>query len=128
MATVDLEKYFLQATESAAIAASKWIGKGDGKAADGAAVEGDGDYVSIDNLSLSIEADDGSGFVVQGSIYGRESGGSPDRENFPVIVKTDNSGEMQYYLALNYNTDTSKFYSWELFKNKRNRTWIKRFN
>ena len=39
MATVDLEKYFLQATESAAIAASKWIGKGDGKAADGAAVE-----------------------------------------------------------------------------------------
>ena len=39
MATADLEKYFLQATESAAIAASKWIGKGDGKAADGAAVE-----------------------------------------------------------------------------------------
>lgn len=39
MATVDLEKYFLEATESAAIAASKWIGKGDGKAADGAAVE-----------------------------------------------------------------------------------------
>ena len=39
MATIDLEKYFLQATESAAIAASKWIGKGDGKAADGAAVE-----------------------------------------------------------------------------------------
>ena len=39
MATVDFEKYFLQATESAAIAASKWIGKGDGKAADGAAVE-----------------------------------------------------------------------------------------
>ena len=35
MATVDLEKYFLEATESAAIAASKWIGKGDGKAADG---------------------------------------------------------------------------------------------
>ena len=29
MATVDLEKYFLLATESAAIAASKWIGKGD---------------------------------------------------------------------------------------------------
>ena len=39
MATVDFEKYFVQATESAAIAASKWIGKGDGKAADGAAVE-----------------------------------------------------------------------------------------
>jgi len=39
MATVDFEKYFLQATESAAIAASRWIGKGDGKAADGAAVE-----------------------------------------------------------------------------------------
>ena len=39
MATVDFENYFLQATESAAIAASKWIGKGDGKAADGAAVE-----------------------------------------------------------------------------------------
>ena len=39
MATIDFEKYFLQATESAAIAASKWIGKGDGKAADGAAVE-----------------------------------------------------------------------------------------
>ena len=38
MATADFEKYFLQATESAAIAASKWIGKGDGKAADGAAV------------------------------------------------------------------------------------------
>jgi|TARA_B100001079_G_scaffold265497_1_gene271351 fructose-1,6-bisphosphatase class II len=39
MTTAELEKYFLQATESAAIAASKWIGKGDGKAADGAAVE-----------------------------------------------------------------------------------------
>jgi len=39
MAISDLEKYFLKATESAAIAASKWIGKRDGKAADGAAVE-----------------------------------------------------------------------------------------
>ena len=76
-------------------------------------VTGDGDYQYIDNLSLSIEADDGSGFVVQGSIYGRESGGSPDRENFPVIIKTDNASEVQYYLALNYNTDTSKFYSWD---------------
>ena len=39
MATIDLESHFLDATESAAIAASAWIGKGDGKAADGAAVE-----------------------------------------------------------------------------------------
>ena len=39
MATVDLEHYFLEATEAAAVAASAWRGKGDGKAADGAAVE-----------------------------------------------------------------------------------------
>ena len=39
MATIDLESHFLDATESAAIAASAWRGKGDGKAADGAAVE-----------------------------------------------------------------------------------------
>ena len=39
MATNSLEKYFLDATESAAIAAAAWIGLGDGKAADGAAVE-----------------------------------------------------------------------------------------
>jgi len=39
MATVDLEHYFLEATEAAAVAASTWRGKGDGKAADGAAVE-----------------------------------------------------------------------------------------
>ena len=39
MLTRDLEKYFLEATESAAIAASAWIGRNDGKAADGAAVE-----------------------------------------------------------------------------------------
>ncbi len=38
MATKDLEKYFLDATESAAIAAAAWIGLNDGKAADGAAV------------------------------------------------------------------------------------------
>lgn len=39
MLTRDLEKYFLDATESAAIAAAAWIGLNDGKAADGAAVE-----------------------------------------------------------------------------------------
>jgi fructose-1,6-bisphosphatase class II len=39
MLTRDLEKYFLDATESAAIAAAAWIGRNDGKAADGAAVE-----------------------------------------------------------------------------------------
>ena len=39
MMTNTLEKYFLNATESAAIAAAAWIGLGDGKAADGAAVE-----------------------------------------------------------------------------------------
>ena len=39
MATVDLESHFLAATEAAAIAAAAWRGKGDGKAADGAAVE-----------------------------------------------------------------------------------------
>ncbi len=39
MLTRDLEKYFLDATESAAIAAAAWIGRKDGKAADGAAVE-----------------------------------------------------------------------------------------
>jgi len=39
MPTAELESHFLDATESAAIAASVWRGKGDGKAADGAAVE-----------------------------------------------------------------------------------------
>ncbi|MBK70626.1 MAG: fructose-bisphosphatase class II [Euryarchaeota archaeon] len=39
MPTAELESHFLDATESAAIAASLWRGKGDGKAADGAAVE-----------------------------------------------------------------------------------------
>ena len=39
MATADLEHFFLEATEAAAVAASAWRGKGDGKAADGAAVE-----------------------------------------------------------------------------------------
>ena len=39
MATIDLEIHFLAATEAAAIAAAAWRGKGDGKAADGAAVE-----------------------------------------------------------------------------------------
>ena len=39
MATIDLESHFLSATEAAAIAAAAWRGKGDGKAADGAAVE-----------------------------------------------------------------------------------------
>jgi len=37
--TADLVSDFLRATEAAAIAASKWKGMGDGKAADGAAVE-----------------------------------------------------------------------------------------
>ena len=39
MATADLIPSFLRATEAAAIAASAWKGLGDGKAADGAAVE-----------------------------------------------------------------------------------------
>ena len=39
MATIDLESHFLAATDAAAIAAAAWRGKGDGKAADGAAVE-----------------------------------------------------------------------------------------
>tara|TARA_B100000029_G_scaffold488063_1_gene544197 strand:+ start:2649 stop:3620 length:972 start_codon:yes stop_codon:yes gene_type:complete len=39
MATMDLAHHFVQATEAAAIAASKWRGLGDRKAADGAAVE-----------------------------------------------------------------------------------------
>ena len=39
MSTADLIPDFLKATEAAAIAASKWKGLGDGKAADGAAVE-----------------------------------------------------------------------------------------
>ena len=39
MATVDLESHFLNATVAAAVAAAVWRGKGDGKAADGAAVE-----------------------------------------------------------------------------------------
>ena len=39
MATRDLADHFVQATEAAAVAASKWRGLGDGKAADGAAVE-----------------------------------------------------------------------------------------
>ena len=39
VATTDLIQHFLQATEAAAVAASAWRGLGDGKAADGAAVE-----------------------------------------------------------------------------------------
>ena len=39
MTTSELTQFFLRATESAAIASYHWIGKGDGKAADGAAVE-----------------------------------------------------------------------------------------
>ncbi len=39
MATIDLEPHFLAATGAAAIAAAAWRGKGDRKAADGAAVE-----------------------------------------------------------------------------------------
>ena len=39
MSTADLIPDFLKATEAAAIASSKWRGLGDGKAADGAAVE-----------------------------------------------------------------------------------------
>jgi fructose-1,6-bisphosphatase class II len=39
MATIDLQQHFLAATEAAAIAAAGWIGKGDGKSADGAAVQ-----------------------------------------------------------------------------------------
>ena len=39
MATIDLESHFLAATEAAAVAAAAWRGRGDGKAADGAAVE-----------------------------------------------------------------------------------------
>jgi len=39
VATTDLVQHFLQATEAAAVAASAWRGLGDGKAADGAAVE-----------------------------------------------------------------------------------------
>ena len=39
VSTADLIPEFLRATEAAAIAASKWRGLGDGKAADGAAVE-----------------------------------------------------------------------------------------
>ena len=37
--TVDLISHFVRATEEAAIAAAKWRGRGDGKRADGAAVE-----------------------------------------------------------------------------------------
>ena len=39
MPTADLIPDFLKATEAAAIAASSWRGLGDGKGADGAAVE-----------------------------------------------------------------------------------------
>jgi len=39
MVTADFVDFFLEATEAAAVAASPWRGKGDGKAADGAAVE-----------------------------------------------------------------------------------------
>ena len=35
----DLTNDFIRATSSAALAAYEWVGKGDGKAADGAAVE-----------------------------------------------------------------------------------------
>ena len=52
MATNSLERYFLDATESAAIAAASWIGLGDGKAADGAAVEA---MRNVFDMSLLME-------------------------------------------------------------------------
>lgn len=79
-------------------------------------------YSYMERMSSSIESDDGSGFIVHASITDRQTGSNPSRESYPVIFKTDYSGNnVEYLLALNYNSDDSKYFSWDargIYSNK----------
>ena len=77
MSTNSLEKYFLDATESAAIAAASWIGLGDGKAADGAAVE------AMRNVFDNVPFD------------GRVAIGEGERDDAPMLWIGESLGSMQ---------------------------------
>ena len=77
MVTNSLEKYFLDATESAAIAAASWIGLGDGKAADGAAVE------AMRNVFDNVPFD------------GRVAIGEGERDDAPMLWIGEPLGSMQ---------------------------------
>lgn len=77
MSTNSLEKYFLDATESAAIAAASWIGLGDGKAADGAAVE------AMRNIFDHVPFD------------GRVAIGEGERDDAPMLWIGEPLGSMQ---------------------------------
>jgi len=77
MTTNSLERYFLDATESAAIAAASWIGLGDGKAADGAAVE------AMRNVFDNVPFD------------GRVAIGEGERDDAPMLWIGEPLGSMQ---------------------------------
>ena len=77
MPTADLIPEFLRATEAAAIAASKWKGLGDGKAADGAAVE------AMRDVFDSIPFD------------GRVAIGEGERDDAPMLWIGEPLGSMQ---------------------------------
>ena len=77
MATNSLERYFLDATESAAIAAAAWIGLGDGKSADGAAVE------AMRNVFDNVPFD------------GRVAIGEGERDDAPMLWIGEPLGSMQ---------------------------------
>ncbi len=77
MATIDLESHFLAATEAAAVAAAAWRGKGDGKAADGAAVE------AIRAIFDQVPFD------------GRVAIGDGDRDDAPMLWIGEPLGSMQ---------------------------------
>ena len=77
MATTDLIEHFLQATEAAAVAASAWRGLGDGKAADGAAVE------AMRTIFDSVPFD------------GRVAIGEGERDDAPMLWIGEPLGSMQ---------------------------------
>ena len=77
MPTADLIPDFLKATEAAAIASSKWKGLGDGKAADGAAVE------AMRDVFDSIPFD------------GRVAIGEGERDDAPMLWIGEPLGSMQ---------------------------------
>ena len=77
MPTSELTSEFLRATEAAAIAASKWKGLGDGKAADGAAVE------AMRGVFDSVPFD------------GRVAIGEGERDDAPMLWIGETLGSMQ---------------------------------
>ena len=75
--TSDLTSYFVKATEAAAIAAAKWRGRGDGKLADGAAVE------AMRSVFDSVPFD------------GRVAIGEGERDDAPMLWIGEPLGSMQ---------------------------------